>query len=130
MLTLGEDEEARGEESQGIRWASKWGRNVGRWGRDKGKQEGAGNNDAAPSSAPRRFFYAGGGGGGRRRWIGLPPTFFFSLARFSFLLGVENIIVSFFMRSWEILFWFSQHTYCSFLSIRDKKNWRNFIVVK
>jgi len=30
VLTLGEDEEARGEESQGIRWASKWGRNVGR----------------------------------------------------------------------------------------------------
>lgn len=32
MLTLGEDEEARGEESQGIRWAMKWGAKRGQGG--------------------------------------------------------------------------------------------------
>lgn len=106
MLTLGGDEEARGEESQGIRWASKWGAKRGGVGREiKERRRAPEMTKLPPSPAPAAIFPC------RRRAeapaVGLPPTTFFSL---SFFLGSGNIIASFVI-SWEMLIWFSQHTY-------------------
>lgn len=77
----------------------------GRGERDKGKEEGAGNDEAAPLAGPRGDFSMPEAGGGPRRWIA--AYYLFSL---SFFLGSGNIIASFVI-SWEMLIWFSQHTY-------------------
>lgn len=58
----------------------------GRGERDKGKEEGAGNDEAAPLAGPRGDFSMPEAGGGPRRWIA--AYYLFSL---SFFLGSGNI---------------------------------------
>jgi len=79
-----------------------------------------------PSSAPRRFFYAAGGGRGSRRWIAACLVFF----PLSFFSRWEwKISFVSFLRSWEILFWFSPQRIRVFLAYVIKKNWGSYIVV-
>jgi hypothetical protein len=48
----------------------------GRGERDKGKEEGAGNDEAAPLAGPRGDFSMPEAGGGPRRWIAAYYLFF------------------------------------------------------